>query len=86
MTEQSEKLRTIVGRVVSDKMDKTVSVLVERRVKHSVYGKIIKRSTKLLVHDEGNQCKEGDTITITSCRPFSKRKTFKMVEIIERAN
>lgn len=86
MSEQEKKLRTITGRVVSNKMDKTIAVLVERRVKHSVYGKIVKRSTKLLAHDENNECQEGDTVTITSCRPLSKRKTFRVVEILEHAN
>ncbi len=86
MSENTEQLRTITGRVVSNKMDKTVSVLVERIIKHPVYGKYIKRSTKLLAHDENNQCQEGDLVAITSCRPISKRKAFKMVEIIESAN
>ncbi len=85
MTESSEKLRTVSGRVISNKMDKTVAVLVERRVKHPVYGKIIKRSTKLLVHDENNQCNEGDVVTITSCKPYSKRKTFRLVDVVESA-
>ncbi len=85
MTQETEKLRTVVGRVISNKMDKTASVLVERRVKHPVYGKIIKRSTKLLVHDEGNVCQEGDVVTITSCKPYSKRKTFRLVDVIESA-
>ena len=86
MSENTEKMRTLRGRVVSNKMDKTVSVLVERRVKHPVYGKFVKKSTKVLAHDEQNQCNEGDTVSITSCRPLSKNKTFRMVEIIERAN
>jgi small subunit ribosomal protein S17 len=86
MSENTEQLRTITGRVVSNKMDKTVSVLVERIIKHPVYGKYIKRSTKLLAHDENNQCEEGDLVAITSCRPISKRKTFRMVEIIESVN
>jgi small subunit ribosomal protein S17 len=85
MSEQSEKIRTVTGRVVSNKMDKTASVLVERMIKHPMYGKYVKRSTKLLVHDELNQCQEGDIVTITSCRPISKRKAFRMVEIIESA-
>jgi small subunit ribosomal protein S17 len=85
MTQETEKLRTVVGRVISNKMDKTASVLVERRVKHPVYGKIIKRSTKLLVHDEGNVCQEGDVVKITSCKPYSKRKTFRLVDVIESA-
>lgn len=83
MSENTEKMRTITGRVISNKMDKTASVLVERLVKHPVYGKFIKRSTKLLVHDEQNQCKEGDVVSITSCRPMSKNKTFRLVEIVE---
>ncbi|MCK4493526.1 MAG: 30S ribosomal protein S17 [Methylococcales bacterium] len=86
MSENTEKkLRTMTGRVISNKMDKTVSVLVERMIKHPVYGKYIKRSTKLLAHDESNQCQEGDVVTITSCRPISKRKTFKLVDILESA-
>jgi len=83
MSENTEKLRTMTGRVVSNKMDKTISVLVERMIKHPVYGKYIKRSTKLLAHDEKNQCQEGDTVTITSCRPISKRKTFRLVDVLE---
>lgn len=86
MSENTEQLRTITGRVVSNKMNKTVSVLVERIIKHPVYGKYIKRSTKLLAHDENNQCQEGDLVAITSCRPISKRKAFRMVEIIESVN
>ena len=86
MSENTEHARTITGRVVSNKMDKTVSVLVERIIKHPVYGKYIKRSTKLLAHDENNQCKEGDLVAIASCRPISKRKAFRMVGIIESTN
>ena len=86
MTETNAKLRTVTGRVVSNKMDKTVSVLVERLVKHPVYGKYVKRSTKFLVHDENNICNEGDVVSITSCRPYSKLKTFKLVEVLETAN
>jgi len=67
MSDNKEKTRTISGRVVSNKMDKTVTVLVERLVKHSIYGKYIRRSTKLLAHDENNVCNEGDVVTITSC-------------------
>ncbi|MDQ7090241.1 MAG: 30S ribosomal protein S17 [Methylococcales bacterium] len=85
MSENTEKLRTMTGRVVSNKMDKTISVLVERIIKHPVYGKYIKRSTKLLAHDEKNKCQEGDTVTITSCRPISKRKTFRLVDVLENA-
>jgi small subunit ribosomal protein S17 len=86
MSDNAEKIRTVTGRVVSNKMDKTASVLVERLVKHPVYGKYVKRSTKLLVHDENNQCQEGDIVSITSCRPLSKNKTFKLVEVLEASN
>ena len=85
MTENVTKLRTITGRVVSNKIDKTVTVLVERVVKHPVYGKYIKRSTKMMAHDELNTCQEGDVVAITSCRPLSKNKTFKLVQILESA-
>jgi small subunit ribosomal protein S17 len=85
-TENKDTQRTISGRVLSNKMDKTVTVLVERVVKHPVYGKYIKRSTKLLAHDELNQCQEGDVVSITSCRPISKNKSFKLVGILEAAN
>lgn len=78
----SQEVRTITGRVVSNKMDKTIAVLVERLVRHPVYGKYIRRSTKLLAHDENNQCREGDSVSITSCRPISKRKTWKLHKII----
>jgi small subunit ribosomal protein S17 len=86
MTENETKIRTITGKVVSNKMDKTINVLVERVVKHPVYGKYVKRSSKLMAHDENNICQEGDVVSITSCRPMSKKKTFKLVEILESAN
>ncbi len=86
MSENVTKLRTITGRVVSNKMDKTITVLVERVVKHPVYGKYIKRSSKMMAHDEQNLCQEGDVVAITSCRPMSKRKTFKLVSVLESAN
>ncbi|GDX84126.1 30S ribosomal protein S17 [Methylococcaceae bacterium] len=79
------KVRTITGKVVSNKMDKTITVLVERVVKHPVYGKYIKRSTKMMAHDEQNTCQEGDVVAITSCRPMSKNKTFKLVRVLEPA-
>ena len=85
MSENAVKIRTINGRVISDKMDKTITVLIERKVKHPVYGKYIKRSTKLFAHDQDNQCKEGDVVSIISCRPMSKNKKFKLVEIVETA-
>lgn len=86
MSGNSEKIRTVTGRVVSNKMDKTAAVLVERLVKHPVYGKYVKRSTKCLVHDENNQCQEGDIVSIASCRPLSKNKTFRLVEVLETSN
>lgn len=86
MSENLTKLRTITGRVVSNKMDKTITVLVERVVKHPVYGKYIKRSTKMMAHDEQNICQEGDVVSITSCRPLSRHKTFKLVQVLESAN
>ncbi|WP_257293380.1 30S ribosomal protein S17 [Endozoicomonas sp. YOMI1] len=80
-----KKIRTLSGKVVSDKMDKTITVLIERRVKHSLYGKIVKRSTKLHAHDENNECRMGDVVTIKETRPLSKSKTFTLVSIDERA-
>lgn len=86
MAENEVKLRTVTGKVVSNKMDKTITVLVERVVKHPVYGKYIKRSTKLMAHDAENVCQEGDIVSITSCRPLSRHKSFKLVEVLENAN
>ena len=83
MSENTEKLRTITGRVVSDKMDKSITVMVERLVKHPIYGKFIKRSTKYIAHDEKNIAKQGDMVSITSCRPMSKNKNFKLVTILD---
>ena len=77
--------RTKVGLVVSDKMDKTVTVLLIRQVKHALYGKYMKRSTKVHAHDESNECAEGDKVIIAECRPISKAKSWKVVEILERA-
>ncbi|KEI73205.1 30S ribosomal protein S17 [Endozoicomonas elysicola] len=82
---EDKKVRTLTGKVVSDKMDKTVTVLIERRVKHPLYGKIVKRSTKLHAHDENNECRMGDVVTIKETRPLSKSKTFALVSIDERA-
>ena len=77
--------RRIVGRVVSDKMDKTVSVAIERLVKHPVVGKYIRRTTKLMAHDENNECKAGDRVAISECRPIAKNKSWRVVDIVERA-
>jgi len=79
------KIRTLQGRVVSDKMDKSITVLIERRVKHPMYGKFMTRSTKLKAHDETNQCNTGDVVTITECRPISKSKSWMLVDVIEKA-
>ena len=86
MSENVTRLRTITGKVVSNKMDKTITVLVERVVKHPVYGKYIKRSSRMMAHDEENVCSEGDVVAITPCRPLSKNKTFKLVQVLESAN
>ena len=87
MSDNTEKktLRTVEGRVVSNKMDKTVTVLVERHVKHALYGKYIKRSTKLHAHDADNACKEGDVVRVTEIAPMSKTKNWRVVEVITRA-
>ena len=77
--------RTVQGRVVSDKMDKTITVAVERKVKHPIYGKFIKRTTKLHAHDETNQCNEGDIVTIRECRPLSKSKNWMLVDVVTKA-
>jgi small subunit ribosomal protein S17 len=81
----SDKIRTLQGRVVSDKMDKSVVVLIERRVKHPMYGKFLTRSTKIHAHDETNQCKEGDLVAIRECRPLSKTKSWTLESIIKTA-
>ena len=85
MTEVQKTVRTLTGRVVSDKMDKTITVLVERRVKHPIYGKYVKRSTKLHAHDETNQCRIGDKVTIRETRPMAKTKAWALVDVVERA-
>ena len=85
MSEQTKAKRTIEGRVVSNKMLKTVTVLLERQVQHPLYGKVVRRSTKVHAHDEKGECKEGDVVRITECRPLSKTKNWLVVEIITRA-
>ena len=82
---EEKTLRTVQGRVVSNKMDKTITVMVERKVKHPVYGKFVKKSTKLHAHDANNECNEGDVVTISACRPLSKSKQWKLEQIVERA-
>ena len=77
--------RSVVGRVVSDKMDKTVTVVLERRVKHALYGKYVTRRSKVHAHDEGNGAGEGDMVRIAECRPMSKTKAWRVLEVVERA-
>jgi small subunit ribosomal protein S17 len=84
MSESKSLKQTLVGRVTSDKMMKTVTVLVERKVKHPLYDKVVKKSNKLHAHDEKNECKEGDTVEIISARPTSKTKSWEVLRIIER--
>ena len=86
MTSTQEIKRTQTGRVVSNKMDKSVTVLLERQIKHPLYGKYIKRTTKVLAHDEQNDCNEGDTVSISECRPLSKNKAWRLVEVVKRAD
>lgn len=84
MNEQLQKQRVLIGSVVSDKMDKTAVVLVQRKVKHPVYGKYIIRTTKLHVDDSDNQCSEGDLVSITPSRPLSKKKSWRLLNVIEK--
>ena len=85
MSEAKKSNRTVIGRVVSNKMDKTVTVLVERRVKHPLYGKFIRRSTKLHAHDADNVCQTGDTVVVEQCRPLSKTKRWRLVKVLEHS-
>jgi len=81
----SDKIRTLQGRVISNKMDKSITVLIERRVKHPIYGKFMIRSTKLKAHDEVNVCNEGDLVTIRECAPISKSKSWTLVDVVTKA-
>jgi len=76
--------RTLTGRVVSTKMDKTIAVEIERLIKHPTYSKYVRRTTKLLAHDENNEAQAGDTVAISPCRPLSRRKSYKLVRVVER--
>ena len=78
--------RTLQGKVISNKMDKSIVVAIERNVKHPIYGKFITRTTKLHVHDEANVCKEGDIVTLRECRPLSKTKSWTLVAVVESAS
>lgn len=85
--ETTEKTkRTLIGQVVSTKMQKTIAVLVERQVEHPIYKKYLRKSTKLLAHDENGECAEGDVVAIEECRPLSKRKAWRLQRVITRAN
>ena len=86
MSEDTSSNRTLQGRVVSDKMDKTITVMIERQVKHPLYGKFIRRSTKVHAHDEGNECAAGDVVIIEQCRPLSKNKSWRLVKVLEKAS
>ena len=85
MSEQENSTRLVTGRVISDKMDKSITVLVERKVPHPIYKKYVKKSTKLHAHDENNECNIGDVVNITSVRPMSKTKSWNLVGIVSRA-
>ncbi len=85
MSDAAKKNRRLTGRVVSNAMDKTVTLVVERRVKHPLYGKFIRRSTKVHAHDEANECNPGDVVTVEQCRPLSKTKSWRVLDILEKA-
>ncbi|MAK43317.1 MULTISPECIES: 30S ribosomal protein S17 [Spongiibacter] len=85
MSEAAKSARTATGKVVSDKMDKTITVLVERRVKHPIYGKYLTRSSKVHAHDENNECKTGDVVTVCETRPLSKSKSWTLLRVEETA-
>ncbi|MFI4866323.1 MAG: 30S ribosomal protein S17 [Steroidobacterales bacterium] len=85
-SDAGKAVRTLTGQVVSNKMDKTISVSIERVVKHPTYGKFVRRTTKLLAHDENNEAREGDTVSITPCRPLSRHKSWRLLAIVERAS
>jgi small subunit ribosomal protein S17 len=86
MTEQQPTNRVLQGRVTSNKMDKTITVLVERREKHPIYGKYIRRSTKVHAHDEANECGIGDVVMVEQCRPLSKSKTWRLIKVVEKSD
>lgn len=86
MSNEEKVLRIQIGSVISNKMDKSATVLIERKVKHPLYGKFVKKSTKLHIHDENNECSMGDTVQITECRPISKTKSWALVKIVDKAS
>ena len=85
MGEKTKTARSLSGRVISNKMNKTITVQVDRRIRHPLYGKTVTRHTKLHAHDESNECKEGDLVQIEECRPLSKSKAWRLVKVLERA-
>ncbi|NKI19185.1 30S ribosomal protein S17 [Spongiibacter sp. KMU-166] len=85
MSEAAKSARTATGKVISDKMDKTITVLIERRVKHPIYGKYLTRSSKIHAHDENNECKAGDVVTVCETRPLSKSKSWTLLRVDEAA-
>ena len=85
MSTEQTQAKTVTGTVVSNKMDKTISVLVERTVKHPLYGKFVRRSTKLMAHDESNECNEGDVVVIEASRPISKNKSWRLQKVVSKA-
>ena len=85
MNSDQKSIKTLTGSVVSNKMNKTIAVLVQRTVKHPLYEKYLRRSSKILAHDENNECNEGDIVTITTCRPLSKKKAWKLLRVVEKA-
>jgi len=85
MADTEKQARTLSGKVVSNKMDKTITVMIERRVKHAIYGKYMTRSTKLAAHDASNECQIGDAVTIAETRPISKNKSWALVSVDDRA-
>ena len=85
MSEEPMTNRTLQGRVISDRMDKTITVLIERREKHPIYGKFVRRSTKVHAHDENNECRTGDVVVVEQSRPLSRTKCWRLLQIVERA-
>lgn len=85
MSEQVKTARSVTGKVTSNKGDKTIAVVIERRVKHPLYKKYVRRTTKVLAHDQDNTCQEGDRVLVEECRPISKHKSWRLVKVLERA-
>jgi small subunit ribosomal protein S17 len=84
-TAADDSAKTLTGKVISNKMEKTITVAIERLVRHEAYGKYLRRTTTLLAHDENNECREGDVVAIAECRPLSRRKSWRLVRVVSRA-